>query len=172
VLVSIGGGVMKPYERSRAGVGISGLAPSTTYPLRVRSRDTFGNERVGLYSGEERSAMQGRRIEQRSDLLGQAHFTRVDAANVHFILTKDSAYGLDLEVDLNAFEEVLIYYRGATTITERRRDVRRGLSPPARLGMRTRQSGVGSVVLGVSGVARRWAMRWAGSSSRTSLIGW
>ena len=29
------------------GVGISGLAPSTTYHLRVRSRDTFGNERVG-----------------------------------------------------------------------------------------------------------------------------
>ena len=32
---------------SRHGVGISGLAPSTTYHLRVRSRDTFGNERVG-----------------------------------------------------------------------------------------------------------------------------
>ena len=60
-----------------------------------------------------------------ADLLEQGNFTRVDPANVHFILTKDSAYGLDLEVDLEAFEEVLIYYRGATTITERRRDVRK-----------------------------------------------
>jgi hypothetical protein len=77
------------------------------------------------YSGEERGVMQRRLIEQMADLLEQANFTRVDPANVHFILTKDSAYGLDLEVDLEAFEEVLIYYRGATTITERRRDVRR-----------------------------------------------
>jgi hypothetical protein len=77
------------------------------------------------YSGEERTVMQKRLIEQMADLLQQANFTRVDPANVHFILTKDSAYGLDLEVDLKAFEEILICYRGATTITERRRDVRR-----------------------------------------------
>ena len=77
------------------------------------------------YSGEDRKVMQKRLIGQMADLLEQANFTRVDPANVHFILTKDSAYGLDLEVDLKAFEEVLIYYRGATTITERRRDVRR-----------------------------------------------
>ena len=77
------------------------------------------------YSGEDRMVMQKRLIGQMADLLEQANFTRVDPANVHFILTKDSAYGLDLEVDLKAFEEVLIYYRGATTITERRRDVRR-----------------------------------------------
>jgi uncharacterized protein DUF3754 len=50
----------------------------------------------------------------------------VDPANVHFILTEDSAYGLDLQVDLDAFEEILIYYRGATTLTERRRDIRKG----------------------------------------------
>jgi hypothetical protein len=60
-----------------------------------------------------------------AELLEQGNFTRVDPANVHFILTKDSAYGLDLQVDLNAFEECLIYYRGATTISERRRDVKR-----------------------------------------------
>ena len=69
--------------------------------------------------------MQKRLVAQMADLLEQGNFTRVDPANVHFILTKDSAYGLDLEVDLEAFEEVLIYYRGATTITERRRDVQR-----------------------------------------------
>jgi Protein of unknown function (DUF3754) len=60
-----------------------------------------------------------------ASLLEQGNFTRVDPSNVHFILTKDSAYGLDLEVDLQAFEEILIYYRGATTISEYRRDVRK-----------------------------------------------
>jgi hypothetical protein len=77
------------------------------------------------YSAEERHVMQKRLVEQMADLLEQGNYTRVDPANVHFILTKDSAYGLDLQVDLDAFEEVLIFYRGATTVTERRRDVRR-----------------------------------------------
>ena len=77
------------------------------------------------FTPEERATMQKRLVAQMADLLEQGNFTRVDPANVHFILTKDSAYGLDLEVDLEAFEEVLIYYRGATTITERRRDVRK-----------------------------------------------
>ena len=77
------------------------------------------------FSAEERAIMQQRLVQQMADLLQQGNFTRVDPANVHFILTKDSAYGLDLEVDLEAFEEVLIYYRGATTITEHRRDVRK-----------------------------------------------
>ena len=74
---------------------------------------------------EERTAMQKRLVAQMASLLEQGNFTRVDPSNVHFILTKDSAYGLDLEVDLQAFEEILIYYRGATTISEYRRDVRK-----------------------------------------------
>jgi len=69
--------------------------------------------------------MQKRLVAQMASLLEQGNFTRVDPSNVHFILTKDSAYGLDLEVDLQAFEEILIYYRGATTISEYRRDVKR-----------------------------------------------
>jgi hypothetical protein len=77
------------------------------------------------FSAEERTIMQQRLVRQMASLLEQGNFTRVDPANVHFILTKDSAYGLDLEVDLDAFEEILIYYRGATTISERRRDVRK-----------------------------------------------
>ena len=78
-----------------------------------------------VYSAEERAAMQKRLIGQMVELLEQCNFTRVDPSNVHFILTKDSAYGLDLQVDLDAFEEILIYYRGATTVIERRRDIRR-----------------------------------------------
>jgi Protein of unknown function (DUF3754) len=40
---------------------------------------------------------------------------------VELILTRDSAYGLDLYVDLDAFEEVLIFYRGASTKRDKRR---------------------------------------------------
>ena len=77
------------------------------------------------YTPEERAVMQKRLVAQVSELLEQGNFARVEPADVHVILTKDSHYGLDLHVDLHAFEEVLIYYRGATTITERRRDIKR-----------------------------------------------
>jgi hypothetical protein len=78
------------------------------------------------FGAEERKVMQKRLVKEISELLEQANFTRVDPANVHFILTKDSHYNLDLQVDLAAFEEVLIYYRGATAIVERRRDFKKG----------------------------------------------
>ena len=77
------------------------------------------------FSAEERQAMQKRLVAQMSELLEQGNFTRVDPANFHVILTKDSHYGLDLQVDIHAFEEMLIFYRGATTITERHRDIRK-----------------------------------------------
>ena len=54
---------------------------------------------------------------------GQLHARRSSQRALH--PHQELAYGLDLQVDLDAFEEVLIYYRGATTVTERRRDVRR-----------------------------------------------
>lgn len=81
--------------------------------------------RTRTFSAQDRKTLQERLVRSMAELLEQANFTRVDPSNVHFILTKDSAYGLDLEVDLEAFEEVLIHYRGATTITERRRDIRK-----------------------------------------------
>jgi hypothetical protein len=74
------------------------------------------------FSADERSVLRKRLVGQISEFLVQGNFTRVDPSEVHIILTKDSHYGLDLQVDLSAFEELLIFYRGATTITERRRD--------------------------------------------------
>jgi Protein of unknown function (DUF3754) len=74
------------------------------------------------FSADERTGLRKRLVGQISEFLEQANFTRVDPSEVHIILTKDSHYGLDLQVDLTAFEEILIFYRGATTITERRRD--------------------------------------------------
>lgn len=77
------------------------------------------------FSADERLAMQKRLVEQMSHLLMQANFERVDPADVKVILTKDSHYGLDLQVDLEAFEEILIFYRGAASITERRRSAKK-----------------------------------------------
>ncbi|MBX9588295.1 MAG: DUF3754 domain-containing protein [Hyphomonadaceae bacterium] len=77
------------------------------------------------FSPDERAAMQKRLVAQMAELLEQGNFARVNPADFHVILTKDSHYGLDLHVDIQAFEDVLIYYRGATTITERHRDIRK-----------------------------------------------
>ena len=77
------------------------------------------------FSANERLVMRKRLVAQMSELLEQANFTRVDPASFHIILTKESHYGLDLQVDIHAFEEILIFYRGATTVTERHRDIRK-----------------------------------------------
>ena len=77
------------------------------------------------FSAEERTAMQQRLVAQMASLLEQGNFTRVNPADFHVILTKDSHYGLDLQVDIQAFEEILLFYRGATTVTERHRDFRK-----------------------------------------------
>jgi hypothetical protein len=77
------------------------------------------------FSPEERLAMQKRLVTHMAELLQQGNFTRVDPADFHIILTKDSHYGLDLQVDTDAFEELLIFYRGETTVTERHRDIRK-----------------------------------------------
>jgi hypothetical protein len=78
------------------------------------------------YTPQERTTLRKRLVAQISEFLEQGNFTRVEPTEVHVILTKDSHYGLDLQVDLKAFEEILIYYRGATTITQRRRDPMKG----------------------------------------------
>jgi hypothetical protein len=77
------------------------------------------------FSPQERTAMQKRLVAQMAGLLEQGNFTRVDPSDFHIILTKDSHYGLDLQVDTDAFEELLIFYRGETAITERHRDIRK-----------------------------------------------
>ena len=81
--------------------------------------------RTRKYSAEERLAMQKRLVAHMAELLEQGNFTGVDPKDFHIILTKDSHYGLDLQVDTDAFEELLIFYRGETTITERHRDIRK-----------------------------------------------
>jgi hypothetical protein len=75
------------------------------------------------FTAEERQIMQKRLVAHMDELLTQGNFTRVDADQFHLILTTDdSHYGLDLQVDTDDFEELLIFYRGATEVVERHRD--------------------------------------------------
>jgi hypothetical protein len=77
------------------------------------------------FTADERRSMQARLVTQMAELLTQGNFTRIAPEDFHIILTRHSHYGLDLQVDTDAFEELLIFYRGATTITERHRDIRK-----------------------------------------------
>jgi Protein of unknown function (DUF3754) len=73
------------------------------------------------FTPNERLVMQKRVVQGMTRILEQANYTRIDSSDVELILTRDSAYGLDLFVDLEAFEEVLIFYRGASTKRDKRR---------------------------------------------------
>jgi len=77
------------------------------------------------YSDAEKATLRGRLLEQTQMLLEQANYTRIDPSDVKLILTSDSHYGLDLEVDMEAFDELLIYYRGASKRRHSRRDARK-----------------------------------------------
>jgi len=79
------------------------------------------------FSPAERNAMQRRVVAHIEHLLRQANYTRIDPSQIEMILTQESHYGLDLFVDLNAFEEILIYYRGASTRKDQRRALRKFL---------------------------------------------
>jgi hypothetical protein len=76
------------------------------------------------YAPDERLAMQKQVVVQVEDLLRGANYTKIDTTKIELILTKDSHYGLDLHVDLQAFEELLIYYRGANLQKATRRNLR------------------------------------------------
>lgn len=76
------------------------------------------------YTPEERKILQKRVVEGIDRLLTQANYTRINPQQVELILTRETHYGLDLHVDLDAFEELLVYYRGATTRKDQRRSVR------------------------------------------------
>ena len=67
------------------------------------------------FSEEERIAMQRKVVDGIQGLLTNANYTRIPSSSLNVILTSESHYGLDLNVDLDAFEDLLIYYRGASS---------------------------------------------------------
>ncbi len=74
-----------------------------------------------VFTPAERRVMQKRVVAGMAHILEQANYTLIDPSEVELILTRDFAYGLDLFVDLETFEEVLIFYRGASTKRDSRR---------------------------------------------------
>ncbi|MGI9409467.1 MAG: TMEM143 family protein [Hyphomicrobiaceae bacterium] len=77
------------------------------------------------FTDEERRVMQHRVVDRMRHLLRQANYTCIDRTEVELILTSESHYGLDFHVDLDAFEELEIFYRGASTIKDQRRSFRK-----------------------------------------------
>lgn len=73
------------------------------------------------FTERDRATMQQRVVDGMSHILQRANYERIDPSDVEFILTQESYYGLDLHVDFTAFEECLIFYRGATTRKDQRR---------------------------------------------------
>lgn len=77
------------------------------------------------YSGAEKKVLERQLVNGVCGLMQQANYTRIDPSQIDIILTKESHYGLDLHVDLKAFDELEIYYRGATTTRRSRRSARK-----------------------------------------------
>lgn len=79
------------------------------------------------FTDDERRQMQRRVIDDMRHLLEQANYRRIAPDDVNIIMTRESHYGLDLQVDFTVFEDVLIYYRGASTKQHSRRSLRKFL---------------------------------------------
>lgn len=77
------------------------------------------------YTPHERQTLQRRVVSGVEHLLTQANYTRIDPKQVELIMTDESHYGLDLHADLNAFDELLIFYRGASSRKDQRRTLRK-----------------------------------------------
>jgi hypothetical protein len=77
------------------------------------------------YSPAEKARLQRAVMGQIRGMFEQANYTPIDPANVEVLMTEESHYGLDLHVDLKAFEELLIFYRGRGERTQSRRSQKR-----------------------------------------------
>ncbi len=76
------------------------------------------------FSASDRARMQSNVIAHMKGLLKQANYVQVAPEDLD-LLAKGSHYGLELQVDLKAFDELLVYYRGRSTKKEERREIRK-----------------------------------------------
>ncbi len=63
-------------------------------------------------------------MEKLGDLLESANYEKVTEEDLDLLLTSDSPYGLRLHVDLDDFDDVIIYFRGATLKPVKYRDIK------------------------------------------------
>lgn len=73
------------------------------------------------FTDRERHTMQKRFMSEVEEMLTQANYVRIDPSDIELIMTKESHYGLDFNIELDAFEELLIYYRGASMRKDEKR---------------------------------------------------
>lgn len=108
------------WRRQQHSVGLSGL---------LQDYEGFSPDSDLLvtrtFTPEERATLQSRVVRDVEAILKQANYVRIDPADVELILTEESHYGLDFHVDFTAFEEILIYYRGASNRRDQRRRLRK-----------------------------------------------
>ncbi|MBI1384061.1 MAG: DUF3754 domain-containing protein [Rhizobiales bacterium] len=85
-------------------------------------RDTIKLESV---PASELPVLQERTIKLVVELLERANYRPITRDQLNQIFAEDSAYGLELSVDLDEFEELLIFCRGASSKTLRQRTWRK-----------------------------------------------
>lgn len=77
------------------------------------------------FTDDERRKLQAQVIRGITCFLRQANYERIDPSEAEILFTQDTTYGLDFHVDMDAFEEILIYYRGKSVHREERRTWRK-----------------------------------------------
>lgn len=77
------------------------------------------------FTSSELERMQARFISEMREILIQANYEEIPPEKADAILSAESHYGLDLHVDFSLFEEVAIFYRGASSKKDARRRLRK-----------------------------------------------
>jgi Protein of unknown function (DUF3754) len=77
------------------------------------------------YTPEDRLGLQKQVVQGVAAVLKQANYKEIKPSDVEVILTKESHYGLDLQVDFSVFEECLVFYRGASVRRDQRRNYKK-----------------------------------------------
>jgi len=73
------------------------------------------------YSDEEKQELNDALVKELRQLLNNANYEELTVDSINEAITAESYYGLNVEVDLDDFEEMVAYYRGSTTMTEYKR---------------------------------------------------
>ena len=66
-------------------------------------------------SDRELASMKGELVTDIEWLMNRANYSRIDEANLDGLFREKSDYGLDLTVNLDSYEDLIIYYRGCKT---------------------------------------------------------
>jgi hypothetical protein len=70
-----------------------------------------------IYTEEEKQSLQKELLEEIRQLLTNANYEELTVEQINQAMTAASYYGVEVEVDLDDYAEIALYYRGATTMT-------------------------------------------------------